>query len=390
MRGAIVLLNIAGETPAVFHLAGEQALPVYFGIRQFDRPLHVIAVTKLTRGVAKKVQAVLSESGLDIRLLVLDAYDLKSNIKTIRAFIEGTGSESWLFNLTGGTKPMFAAAYLVSQQKACRAFYIETTSRNVDWLSEELPRESLKPSADSVDLFMRLAGYETRKTPEELSGIPEEARQGLLNAMWAENDKIKLWYRDMSCHSKYSGVPFKEGPRNMKGLTCSAQLKGPEDGYEGALTVGKQSLTHRPWPTLAKFICGGWLEEFVHEQVCRLHKDGRMKDIAKNLLAVTNTETTSRPVQEFDLLMTDGFCLTVVECKAGRAKQEHVQKLENLRQTFGGHFGRGVMVVSHPNDLGEVQERIARSGKISAITVAALIRDPSLLLTCKDKDIVLK
>jgi len=40
--------------------------------------------------------------------------------------------------------------------------------------------------------------------------------------------------------------------------------------------------------------------------------------------------------QEFDVLYTNGYELVILECKAGKVKQDYLQKLENLRDTFSG------------------------------------------------------
>ena len=155
------------------------------------------------------------------------------------------------------------------------------------------------------------------------------------------------------------------------------------------LKIGTQSIVDHLWPDLARFITGGWFEQFVYGLAQRLLVAGKIKDLARNVEAVTETETTRAPSQEFDIAMTNGYGLTIVECKAGKIEQEHVQKLENLRQAFGGHFGKAILVASRPESLEQVRKRIESSGKICAISGQALALDPDLLLTCKERDIIL-
>ncbi len=48
--------------------------------------------------------------------------------------------------------------------------------------------------------------------------------------------------------------------------------------------------------------------------------------------------------QEFDIVLTDGKRLYVIECKSGRrSKGEFVEKLSSITRQFGGVEGRGIV-----------------------------------------------
>jgi hypothetical protein len=187
----------------------------------------------------------------------------------------------------------------------------------------------------------------------------------------------------LSQYSRYPGVPFVEGPRTIDNLELFACLKGPDQNYKGHLQLGSFMVRHAPWPDMACFVMGGWFEEYVYEKALALKEKGLVKALRKNLFAMTGEGSAQEAFQEFDLAMTDGYFLTIVECKAGEVNQSHVQKLENLRQRFGGHFGRGVLVVADRKRLDSVRERITRSQGVCAITGDALSKNPELLLSCK-------
>ena len=376
------------QVDAVFHLAGEQALPIYFGVLQFNCPLHLIGVTMRTREIGERIQRVLKERGLEIELVELDAYNLQENIQRIEGVLEGCSAKRWLFNLTGGTKPMFAGAYLVAQQRGIKSFYIETTNRTVDWLNKKGDQIALKPVANTVDAFIRLADYETETAPNSLSGMDAAVHSKLIRTIWKQRNKIGLWYRNVSIHNSYPGVPFKDGPRQFKGLKCMAELKGPDSQYEGTLVLGNLSVTHAPWPDLSRFVSGEWFESFVYQKVLELVASGQVQEAHKNLFAVTGVERSANKFQEFDVAMTDGYCLSIIECKAGDVHQEHVQKLENLKQRFGGPFGKGILVVAQADKLRTVKERVRKSRHICAVDAVSVEKNPAVLLTCQPGEII--
>lgn len=80
----------------------------------------------------------------------------------------------------------------------------------------------------------------------------------------------------------------------------------------------------------------------------------------------------AKDMQEIDVAFTDGYKLFLMECKAGRVEQGHVQKLENLRRSLGGAFGVGA--ICSINDYEALRERIGL-GSVSMVSGDAL---PSL------------
>lgn len=367
----------------VIHLAGEQPLPIYIGVMQLDCPYHTIAVTDRTRSVGETLKRVAEESSRRINLLAVDAYDLASVESAIENCIGAARDAAWAINLTGGTKPMFAAAYRVAQRRRLPAFYIETTNRTVDWLDASGRREPLQPSMKTVQEYIRLAGYEM--SPDLAMPSPLDSAEGrqLLERMWKRRRNLQDWRRTLNRYAEYKGVPFRDGPRSFKDIKAYAELRGPDEGYRGTLRIGSQEIVLSPWPDLAAYASGLWLEDYLFDKAKTLLQGSKIMDLRKNVMVtVANAESSRQdPFQEFDLALTDGYSLTIVECKAGDIDQGHIQKLENLARRFGGHFGRGILIAGRPDRLRGVRERIEKSPTIAAVTADCAVADPAVLLT---------
>ena len=68
---------------------------------------------------------------------------------------------------------------------------------------------------------------------------------------------------------------------------------------------------------------------------------------------------------------TDGFSLVLLECKAGKVSQEHINKLENLRGKYSGTLGRSALVTLNPSETKNgnkefFSERVRKSRAIAA------------------------
>jgi hypothetical protein len=113
-------------------------------------------------------------------------------------------------------------------------------------------------------------------------------------------------------------------------------------------------LRFEKWPDFAKYLSGGWFEEFVYLQ-CKPYEDaGVIQDLRINVKLNLKQENawgySSFGVEynELDITFTDGYSLYIVECKAGNVTQEQVMKLQNLVRFYGGIEGRGIVACCVP------------------------------------------
>jgi len=359
----------------MLHLAGEQTLPIYIGLMQFECPFHVIAVTEKTHFVGEIIQGQVPR-GVTVELVNLPPYNIVQSSGILQEMQLKAGSKKWCFNLTGGTKPMFAAALQVAQKTSSNAFYVETSNKSLDWLLPSMEtKENLKPVVDQVGTFIHLAGYDANVDFANQMALSAENKHGVVNECWKQRRLLAKSYREMSNHGRYPGVPFKynQGFR--------AELSGPEKSYEGMLQIGKNSWQFQPWMDLAQFISGGWFECFVWFQTESLIREGLIKDRLFRISPVENKSDGANHVQEFDVAVTDGFYLSIIEVKAGEVKQDHIQKLENLSRRFGGHFGRGVLVFADKDKIDKnTIKRIKDSDLVCAVSGECVSRNPGCLL----------
>ena len=121
------------------------------------------------------------------------------------------------------------------------------------------------------------------------------------------------------------------------------------------------------WQKQAKFLAGGWFEHYVGNLIRRRSASPQAVRIGLEISKSGDYET----LQEFDVVYTDGFQLVILECKAGQIKQDHIQKLMNLRDFFGGSLGRCALVTLVEADTSNnkrihLRDRVTANKKIAA------------------------
>jgi hypothetical protein len=357
-----------------FHLFGEQRMPSLLGIRQFESKKHVFVNSK-------EYPAAGLLAFLDGRLfeeLPVSPWDARSVHDAITRHARSLPPGTRLgINLTGGTKMMFTGALSAARALGAVPFYFDSRNHHVTFV-DSLFREIIRP-IDSVEDFLLLNG-DGLKISEK--GLPEEMspdRRRLTEMLWKNHLKITRCYRKLREYND-AFIPFVFENEHFYFELCkdaSAVAKG--DGF---------NLHFLDWPDFAKYLTGGWFEEYVHLQ-CKPYEDaGVIKDLRINVKLQLDhdrsggtSHVSSSFYSELDVVFTDGYSLYIVECKAGDVTQEQVMKLQNLVRFYGGVEGRGIFASCFAPNTAAVKKKITDaklslcSGRSFPDQLGALMKD---------------
>lgn len=331
----------AGEGfDTVFHLFGEQRMPALLGIRQFEAAHHVFVKSEqFPAEVMRRFTGTSATSDVDIN--PYDPADVRDRI-IAHAGDLGPGLRLG-FNLTGGTKLMYAGALAAARVLGATPFYFDSRNRRVVFL-DGFDSEPIK-LIDSVETFLELNGDGLRLSRKGGAPSPSLERVVLTEALWKQRSDLasRGFYRRIA-EVNDDFKPFKDA---AGGFTFELT-----EDRTATVSGNGLDLTFANWSKFAAYLSGGWFEEFVYARLKPFVAAGVIKDLRINLeLALDNPGGNySRwdAFTELDVVFSDGFSLYVVECKAGQVKQEHVMKLQNLVRYYGGVDGRGVVAACFP------------------------------------------
>lgn len=337
------------------HLVGDQPVPAYVAIKHLSAPLRLFVCSARTAAVASRVATAANLPAGSYKVLRVDPHDMVAIQEQLAAHPWLQASIAPVFDLTGGTKLMWAVGYVVSQATPnARSAYVETTRRQLWWL-DRVEAEPLKPVM-TVEAFVRLAGLRPRV------GAPgPNPNPALASILWSIR-------RDFSAGQIQRGfVDLAESRRKDWVTDGQGGLRFESLGHEGVeVRRGKVVLwrTDQGWPEAAAYFGGRWLEDYTLATLEPLRGDSGFRELFGGLEVEVGGQST---YQELDVVACDGYQLTVVECKAGSVTQAAIQKLENVVGELGGSYGRGLLVSSFPvRARSTSDQRILRSRTISA------------------------
>jgi hypothetical protein len=332
----------------IFHLFGEQRMPSLLGVLQFSSKKHIFVNSERYPADVMKQFVGKAEYGE----IAVDPYNPENVRTTILNMIEKMPSHMRIgFNLTGGTKLMYAGALAACRKVNATPFYFESRNNKVIFLNDFKSVDTkLIPSVETFimlngnNLFISKAGHW-----DDIPGIKSSDRENLTNELWRARSKISKLYRDLSRYND-SFLPFEL-------YTNDIYAKLSKD-KSAKISIGAKHFEFKDWPDFAKYLSGGWFEEYVFMKLLPFLESGLIKDLRIGLeVSFKENSSDNRALsfaaqlnnlfgdtyQEIDIAFTDGRRLYVIECKAGNVNSEHVMKLQNIIRYFGGIEGRAIL-----------------------------------------------
>jgi len=263
------ILDISNGFDVTFHLFGEQRMPALLSIRQFESTDHIFVNSK--DYPATCMRAFIGSR--DLHEFPVDPWDDRAVHEQITELAKKFPEKTRIgINLTGGTKLMFAGALSAARELGAVPFYFDSKNRRVTFI-DSVRREKIR-RIDSIETFLNLNsdGLEIVCS----SGMNEILlnRQLLTDTLWRYRAKVRKFYRELTDYNK-AFKPFE---------ICRDGVHFKLDEMETASVQGYGlDLVFEKWPDFAKYLSGGWFEEFVYLQ-CKPYEDaGVIQDLRINV-----------------------------------------------------------------------------------------------------------
>lgn len=351
----------------MYHLVGEQSLPIFMAAAQFTACKHVLCYTERSEKTCANLCKVMHNHQLHVQQKLIGAENVAWDIPQLsaifsQAFRNDAANNAYIgLNATGGTKLMSLVSLMALQDSAPRerimACYVDSKNRKLlsllgAWTGEEIQTQI------SIEDFLGLA---SAKVHSKGLGANEEAllaRRELVMGLWRARSEIQGQQQLMAFLSDKHHASMLTPPDSYLSLMAQWPLLKEVNGHPSFKS---------DWRLAARFLAGGWFEEYCFWKITSAPGHEKLNDIR---LGLTPTwQSATGPAQEFDVCYTDGLSLFILECKAGKLLQDYVQKLENICTLFSGSMGRAALVsLNHINRYKNVAARFRNSNNLACFS----------------------
>lgn len=357
------------EFDVVIHLAGEQIVPNYMALKLTEANRHILLTTSRTKKQVDALRRMFEGKGHEflrhLEVLPTDYNDVRKKLESI-ADLKGLRVG---VNVTGGTKPMSVAAVDFCRTNGFMPFYIDTQTRMIGFFSAGYRQVEMPKVFDSVEEFFKLSGFAITSPGKTANDFSEE-RAELVRAFWSERDYVRRVISDFNraTDSRYQNQ--KDNPPECYRNAIAGLRRIPGKRGRVVVETWKQVFPEgaSDWRHAARFGAGEWFEEWTLLQFARSKKAREFRDLRSGINLSFLDDQNKKNVQEIDVAFTDGYTLTLIECKAGKVFQEHIQKLENITRQIGGAMGRGILCAINYQYEDDVVVQRVKNGNVALVT----------------------
>lgn len=363
----------------IYTLFGEQRIPAFLGVNHFSCDKHVF----VTSGNydAQCMRNFLPE-GVEFGELKADAYSPKEVFeKIIQDAQQYSNNPRIGFNLTGGTKLMYAGAINACRKLGGVPFYVGGKDLTIVYLND-FETEPLKP-IQKVDSFILLNSNGLGISDQGRTGADEEDSINMTDEMWKAKDHINKLYYDV---------------QQMKRRECyySLSLERPNKPELNALAEGPFCISTKlidyafeDGTQFAKYILGEWFEEYVYNHLYPLFEKGKILDIRHGIKVdfspeILDKNANHKIYQEMDVVFTNGKKLYIVECKTGPAELQHVERLSTITRYYGGVKGVGILAYTRQSDSDILLKKIDETPNVHMVAGDDLIQQIKKVIGCEN------
>jgi hypothetical protein len=315
-------------------LVGGQLLPIYLGIKEFSPDkIHFIVSKESIESLINLKPMISGISQSEYRCNAFDFYEIKSVCEKI---IQKINPEDTItFNLTGGTKIMVLACQAIIHEKALNGFYINQDNSYLVLPSYE--RKSICTEI-SVKEFFDISGHSSYnyKTIKDFTEEDIKTAEKIKN--FANNDsryKLIIGAFRRKYFNKSDSLPSKgiELINNNLKVIWDQNSINIESNNKNILKLNSK-IVH---DLLFKAV---WWELMVAKEISN-SKNYKELFFSFELPFKSDKQVTKN---EIDILINNGKKLIFIECKTGFVKQEDINKMKIVKQTYGGVIAKSILV----------------------------------------------
>lgn len=328
----------------------------------------LLLVSRDMQRQSERLRQVMQQHGCqvmdDVPVMPYDVDDIR---QVVQQQIEMYQASGIALNVTGGTKPMALMANELFSRAGLPVFYVDTDNGNYITLS---PQTGAVKLPDIVDIrsYLICYGYSINehKTAEKQPPVRKQETVRLLQDLVNRTTRFENALTIMNRYASQATGAL-EVLVDLKHTRINQFMELVRLFSTYGLLRFEQNRIRFADEGARFFVNGGWLEEYVADQLRQLKETGEICDYASNLVVNTATGVEN----ELDAVFTSKNRLNLIECKTKRfddrahKADDTAFKLETLKEVMGGTFGKAMLVTFRK--LGEKDRERCKEYRIRVV-----------------------
>lgn len=363
----------------IYTLFGEQRIPALLGINQFSSKKYVFITSGNYNAQCMKD---FLPTGAEFSEIRVDAFSPKDIFEEILRDAQQYSSNSRIgFNLTGGTKLMYAGAINACRKLGGVPFYVGGKDLTLVYLND-FKTEALKP-IEKVDSFILLNSNGLGISNHGRTGADDVDSIDMTNEMWKSREHLnKLYFEIQQMQHKdcYYSLSLENPTKPKIVVLADSQF---------CISTKQVDYAFEDETQFSKYILGEWFEEYIYNNLYPLYEKGKILDICHGIkvdfsLETLNQNPNHKIYQEMDVVFTNGKKLFIVECKTGPAELPHVERLSTITRYYGGIEGVGILAYTRKPESEILLKKISETPNVKMVAGEGIVQQIKNVIGCED------
>ncbi len=332
-------------------LVSKEVLPVYYTVKTYKPDIVYLIGTKETTVFQKHLNNVFKKEGIICHTTLVNPYDRSCKDRCEKIHAQGNLEDEYVYNITGGTKPMAIAAFICAANHRARVIYTDSKSC-LDLMTFE--KTPLKCDINIKTIFSLQGQSLKNATPYKYNSLKTECAIEIRNFI---TNNRKAYNKLAAYYDKFKQLPnFYE----TEDVRYTRKDKSIDVEYNDRNVF--HSDYHDSYSMLLK---GRWWETLVADAVNEWAKEKH--EVWTNVeFTLSSSPNTQSSKNEIDILVKIGNTLLFIECKSGTFDQNNIYKLASICKTYGSYKSKGVIVSFYKPNQGLLEK--AKDDNIKIIT----------------------
>lgn len=315
-------------------LVGGQLLPIYVGIKEFSPDkIHFIVSKESVESLNNLKPMIAGISQSEYKCNPFDFYEIKAICEKIIQKVNP--EDSIIFNLTGGTKIMVLACQAIIHEKGLEGVYINQDDSFLVLPSYE--RKSISYEL-SVKEFFEISGHSTYNY-KKLNDFTEEDIKAAEKIKNFANSDSRYKLIIGAFRKKYFNIGYSLPVKGSELINNNLKVSWDQTSIN-IESNNKNILKINSKIAQELFFKAVWWELIVAKEIS-IAKNYKELFLAFELTFKSDKQVTKN---EIDILINTGKKLIFIECKSGFVKQEDINKMRIVKQTYGGVIAKSILV----------------------------------------------
>ncbi len=323
-------------------LAGKEILPIYYAIKEYEPDYIHIVFTAETESTASRIYSIIMLT-TPCTLHKVSPYYIMDVVDVCNKLQGQFIGDEFIYNLTGGTKPMAFGAHSVALRNSAQVIYTSQQNEIINLNSyEATPMQCRLTNKEIIELSGQKLNFYNPLSILDTSQV--KCAFDIKNFI----EKHGGYYRQISKFIQSNYNSNSQYLPNEINISNSIHFQKNESGGFYIECNDNKLFDSDYIDSPLLFFEGRWWETLVANEIILWNSTKqKTNEIWQNVVFSLISEDP-KVKNEVDILVNLGTTMLFVECKSGKITQSDVYKISQVRNTYGGEMSKTILVSYHP------------------------------------------